>query len=206
MRNKKNGWIFYVHNISVIIPLAPNEQSHHQLLDDLKDTGFEIITLSEGTRAKSLNKGAEIAKHNSLWFLHADSRVSKNNLDALNQAIKQTANTISTLHYFNLTYRQGGVASLNAIGANLRSCILGLPYGDQGFCMSKDTFKTIGNYPDAPYGEDVLFIRKAKRNGVKLNRIASKLSTCARKYHDIGWLKLTVIRQIQILKLIRQKI
>ena len=190
--------------ISIIIPLAPDENAHERLLDDLKPLNAEIIVSSEGSRAKSLNAGVAKARHNFLWFLHADSRVSTDNIDALQKALARRSNA---LHYFDLSYEEGGLARLNAWGANIRCHLFELPYGDQGFCISKTMFNKIGGYPeDAPYGEDLLFIRLASQAGIGLNRIPSKLRTSARKYHQHGWLKLTLVRQWQMIKLLRQEL
>jgi len=190
--------------ISIIIPLAPDEMAHERLLNDLKYLGTEIIVSSERSLAKSLNAGAEKARNPFLWFLHADSRVSAENLVDLEQALTRRSNA---LHYFDLTYEEGGLATLNACGANIRSRLFGLPYGDQGFCISKTLFEKIGGYPeDVPYGEDLLFVRLAKKSGIRLNRTPSKLKTSARKYQQHGWLKLTALRQWQMIKLMRQEL
>lgn len=190
--------------VSIIIPLAPLEAAHERLLDDLKHVKCQIIISSESSRAKSLNAGAAKARNPFLWFLHADSRVSAENLAFLGRAVTEKPNA---LHYFDLAYEKGGLAALNACGANVRSQLFGLPYGDQGFCISKTLFEEIGGYPEnMPYGEDLIFIRCAKRAGIRLRRIPSKLKTSARKYHKRGWLKLTVLRQWQMLKLMGQKL
>jgi len=188
-------------NVSIIIPPAAGETALENLLGDLKYTNAEIITSSEGARAKSLNAGAAKARHEYLWFLHADSRATAENIDALEQSITTSPDA---LHYFDLAFDGNGLTTLNAIGANIRSRIFGLPYGDQGLCVSKEIFDNIGEYPeDTPYGEDLLFIRLAKKKGILLKRISSKLTTSARKYRDHGWLKLSLYRQLQLLKLLR---
>ncbi|PJB71526.1 MAG: hypothetical protein CO093_04915 [Alphaproteobacteria bacterium CG_4_9_14_3_um_filter_47_13] len=189
---------------SIIIPLASGETAHERLLEDLKNLESEIIVTSEGSRAKSLNAGAAKARNSFLWFLHADSRVSAENLVDLAQALERRSNT---LHYFDLAYEEGGLPSLNAWGANMRSRLFGFPYGDQGFCISKTLFNKIGGFPEnAPYGEDLLFVRLANRSGVRLNRIPSKLVTSARKYRQQGWLNLTLLRQWQMMKLLGQEL
>jgi glycosyltransferase involved in cell wall biosynthesis len=191
-------------NVSIIIPTAPDETAQQQLLNDLKQLNNQIIISAEGSRAKSLNVGAVKASDDFLWFLHADSRVSTENIFALEQALKKRSNV---LHYFDLAYDGGHLTNSNSLGANIRSRLLGLPYGDQGFCISKNLFNKIGGYPEnVPYGEDLLFIRLAKRAGIKLNRVPSKLFTSARKYKQHGWLKLTVLRQWQMVKLLRQNL
>jgi hypothetical protein len=190
--------------VSIIIPTASNETAHERLLEDLKHLGTEIIVSSEVSRAKSLNAGAAKASRPFLWFLHADSSVRAENLIDLEQALMWRSDT---LHYFDLAYEEGGLTSLNAWGANIRSRLCGLPYGDQGFCISKTLFERLGGYPEnTPYGEDLLFVRRAKKAGIRLERIPSKLTSSARKYHQQGWLKLTVLRQWQVLKLVMQKI
>lgn len=190
--------------VSIVIPIAPGEKAQQRLLEDLKSLDNEIIVSSEGSRAKSLNAGAMSSTRPFLWFLHADSRVSTENLIDLAQALERRSNA---LHYFDLAYEESGLPVLNAWGANIRSQLLGLPYGDQGFCISRTLFNKIGGFPEnVPYGEDMLFVRLAKRSGIRLNRIPSKLITSARKYHQHGWLKLTALRQWQMVKLMRQEL
>jgi glycosyltransferase involved in cell wall biosynthesis len=191
-------------NVSIIIPTAPDETAQQLLLNDLKQLNNEIIISAEGSRAKSLNVGAVKASDDFLWFLHADSRVSTENIIALEQALKKRPNV---LHYFDLAYDGGHLTNSNSLGANIRSRLLRLPYGDQGFCISKSLFNEIGGYPEnVAYGEDLLFVRLAKRKGIKLNRIPSKLLTSARKYKHYGWLKLTLLRQWQMAKLLTMKL
>ncbi len=180
-------------NISIIIPLAPNETHPEKLLKTLKKTKAQIILSSEGSRAKSLNAGAHQAKNQFLWFLHADTRITLENLNMLEHAIEMHP---QDLHYFDLAFDQKGLMALNAWGANKRSHIFGTPFGDQGFCISKPQFEKIGGYPeDTPYGEDLMFVWSIRQKGIHLNNIPSQLVTSARKYTQQGWLKLTCLYQ-----------
>ncbi len=179
--------------ISIIIPLAPDEASHERLLDDLKDVKAEIICSSEGSRATSLNAGARKAKNDFLWFLHADSRLDKNSFSLLEQSLNKSP---SHLHYFDLAFEGGGLPNVNALGANLRSRILGIPFGDQGFFISKINFKKIGGFPEeCTVAEDLLFLWKARRLGINPKRIPATITTSPRKYKERGWLKLTALYQ-----------
>ncbi len=180
-------------NISIIIPAYEGEKELGYLLADLKNLRAEIMVSSENTRAKSLNCGAAKASREYLWFLHADSRVSADNLNYLSQAIKKNPDA---LHYFDLVFDRGGIMSVNAWGANIRSRLFGTPFGDQGFCISSSRFSLIGGYPEnLDYGEDLMFVWRARQAGLKLSRIASKLKTSARKYDKQGWLKLILLYQ-----------
>ncbi len=188
--------------VSIIIPLAPGETAHEQLLKDLKHCGAEIILSSEEGRAQSLNAGAGKAQRQFLWFLHADSRVSQENINILQRCLKREPDA---LHYFFLNFGFG-LTALNAWGANVRSVFFNLPYGDQGFCLSKENFEKLGGYPQADYGEDVLFVRKAKKTGMALRYVPSKLRTSARKYRAKGWLKVTLLHQWMLFKLLVVKL
>lgn len=200
--------------VSIIIPLAPDETQHNQLLADLQSHSqlqAEIIPCSNQSRAKSLNSGAAEASGEWLWFVHADSRISTDNLQALEQSLKHYPDA---LHYFDLAFDKGFLGG-NALGANLRSRVLRIPFGDQGFCIKKSLFKGLSGYcEETAYGEDLLFVWQAHQAGIKLRRIPSTLLTSGRKYQQQGWLKLTLLYQWrwilmslpQLLKLIAMRI
>ena len=181
--------------ISIIVPVHGRETQLDALLGDLipvsKDA--EFILQFEGTRAESLNAGAAKSAREFLWFLHADSRVTAHNLKALERTLCEKP---GRLHYFDLAFDKAGLPVLNAWGANMRSRLFGTPFGDQGFCISKALFGKVGGFPeDTPYGEDLMFVWRARQAGIGLNRIPSKLVTSARKYSVHGWLKLTLLYQ-----------
>jgi len=191
-------------NFSIIIPSWNQETALNSLLESLEDTGAEIIVSSEGTRAKSLNHGTSKATRNILWFIHADSQITKENIQSLNQSLQDFPNA---LHYFKLKFAEGGLSTINAHGANIRSALIGLPYGDQALCLSKQQFELIGAYPeDTLYGEDLLFVRLAKKRNIKLVEVPSFLISSARKYHSQGWVKTSLSHWFIMLKLMLKKI
>lgn len=187
--------------LSIIIPLAPNETQHQRLLADLQTHSqlqAEIKTCANTSRADSLNRGAAEANGEWLWFLHADSRINADNLKCLEQSLQEHPNA---LHYFDLAFDNQFLQG-NALCANLRSRILQLPFGDQGFCIKKSLFNELGGYSeDTAYGEDLLFVWQAHQAGIKLHRIPSKLLTSGRKYQQQGWLKLTLVYQWRWLRM-----
>ena len=192
--------------LSVIIPIGPDELSIPQgLLNDLQqisvtreiifvtcnesfDEGFRqrctkalggggVLWLNAGQgRAIQMNAGALSASGEYLWFLHVDSRFDRSLFVSLLQFLADGPS--------NMT--------LNGIGANLRSLILGAPFGDQGFAIKRNVFSSLGGYPEkAAYGEDHLFVWYARQQGVKLKCCRKYLKTSARKYTQKGWLALT---------------
>ena len=197
-------------NLSIIIPLAPEENAWENLWQDLKDLPeqIEIILVgpqkpenhlpdrikwidSELGRARQLNCGARAATKDFLWFLHADSRFTPKTIPALANSLKNHPNH---LHYFNLRFLPDGspLMFINEIGCWIRSKWMKLPFGDQGFCVSKEVFEFIGAYPeDVSYGEDHVFVWRARQLGIKLRSTRCALKTSARKYRAQGWSKIT---------------
>lgn len=209
--------------VTIIIPIGPNDQSWRVLLQDLRFAPFDAEIICVATienpesptlvphgertanpmpvywivsargRARQMNLGAARAAGRFLWFLHADSRLDPNALDALKRS--WIANP-SALHYFNLAFQSDGPRwmSLNAWGVWIRSHWMGMPFGDQGLCLKRDLFELTGGYSEtARYGEDHLLVWKARRCGIPLRCTGATLPTSARKYRERGWLRTTCL-------------
>ncbi|WP_432473573.1 hypothetical protein [Amphritea sp. HPY] len=210
--------------IFVVIPVGPGESDLRSMLTRLQyleqarqiifvfcpqsehlrqqlPVNSRIVTLTvESGRAIQLNAGAQLVEAGFIWFLHLDSQVANNHWQVLNQGLKRYPDR---LHYFSLRFEAdgGGPMWLNSLGANLRSRWLGLPFGDQGFCISRNQFHLLGGYPvDAAYGEDHLFVWRAHLKGVRLANTGSVLTTSARKYSVTGWGRLTLRYQLYWIK------
>jgi len=205
--------------VSIIVPIGPADQSWRALLADLADVDedaellpiaadpqpadFDAQTDQAGPRchlrwiataagrARQMNLGAQRSARPFLWFLHADSRVSHDALAALNRSL---ASHPHALHYFDLTFQNDGprLAHLNALGVRFRSRCLGLPFGDQGLCLSRALFDRLGGFCEsAPYGEDHLLVWAARRHRVPLRPVGAAIATSARRYQSEGWLRVT---------------
>jgi len=207
-------------SLSVIIPLAPQEEKWKDLTHDLSHlpSHIEIIFISTSEpshldqqilenslshhnwfwivssqgRAHQLNVGAEIATQKFLWFLHADSRFD---LHAFSKLLLSLQANPSALHYFDLTFQNDGppFTRINAVGVWLRSHWLGLPFGDQAFCIQKDYFLELKGFDESlSLGEDHNFIWKAKRKKISICCTRGSISTSARKYREHGWIQTTM--------------
>lgn len=200
---------------SIIIPFAPDDMVWKALLSDLASVpkGTEIILVaadaqSENTarnfphpvgikltsaalgRSTQMNAGARLATNSCLWFLHADSRIDAHCLKAINTFDFQKAQ----LGYFGLSFAKDGPQrmGINRFGVWFRSRFLRIPFGDQGFVISKQIFDSLGQYrEDLKTGEDHAFVWKARKNGVPLKYLHASIQTSARKYAQLGWGKAT---------------
>ncbi|MFT6917308.1 MAG: hypothetical protein ACJAWL_003666 [Motiliproteus sp.] len=207
--------------LSVIVPLGPAETGLGHLAADLlllpadseillvccpQSVSLQQCWLPSGLRrhprlrwleapagrACQLNAGAHAAQGQHLWFLHVDSGLSPWVVSQLLAAISQRP---EALHFFRLAFGPDGRGpmALNALGAHWRSDWLGVPFGDQGFCLSGTLFRQLGGYDETlSYGEDHLLLWKARRAGIPLDYCRAVITTSARKYRHRGWGALTL--------------
>jgi hypothetical protein len=118
--------------------------------------------------------------------------VTEETLAALEESLIDSP---AAIHYFDLVFSKGSplLTRLNAWGVWVRSHFLGLPFGDQGLCMSRGTFELLHGFSvDAPYGEDHLMIWAAHRKRIALKPVRAALVTSPRAYVSNGWLSMTV--------------
>ena len=203
--------------LSIVIPLGPDESEASGLLEQLRGLAgnSEIIIVkaahgglqppvpwpaaltwreyvNSGGRARQMNLGGRVARGAWLWFLHADSRLLPQTLPALQAFIERP---LDALGWFDLRFRKDGprLCRLNAWGANLRSRVWGLPFGDQGLVLKRSRFAALGGFDESlPCGEDHHFVWRAHGRGLPVRRIGAPLATSARKYADQGWLRVTL--------------
>ncbi len=196
-----------MNDLSIIIPVKKGESSWKQLLSQLESlkVASEIILIgpdfqdksqghihffhSSKGRAGKLNDGALKSSGKFLWFLHADSKIAESSLEIINASLKKNPNA---LYHFDLVFLSDGPSfiALNSLGANLRSKILKMPFGDQAFFLKKNTFINLGLFDEeAPYGEDHLLVWRAHQKSIPVESCGCPVYTSARKYQKHGWLK-----------------
>ncbi len=169
--------------------MAPSKLS--SLKKDVKLKSRIRWVRSKKGRALQMNAGARATKKKFLWFLHADSRLEEHAISSLVKALRRDE---EALYYFELQFLSDGPSwmFINEFGCWLRSRVMGVPFGDQGFCLSRAQFEKIGGFPvGADYGEDHLFVWRARQQGLRLRCTGAVLQTSARRYAQTGWAKLT---------------
>jgi hypothetical protein len=173
--------------LSVIIPLAAGEVRPVRLLDSLPQD-FEIILARGGTRASSMNRAAAKASGKYLWFVHADTALSPDAIEALQACLKDE----EAIYYFDLRFDGSPLMRLTELGVHIRSRCFGIPFGDQALCLSRAAFTDLGGYDEhASAGEDHLLVRKAHCLGLPVRPVGRTVLTSARKYQRLGWFRTT---------------
>ncbi len=202
--------------LSIVIPIGPNDQSWRQLLTELSVFGkqLEIILVacnglpddielsshvvwiqSTQGRAKQLNTGANLASRNFIWFLHADTGFTSGVMAAVQHYIETSDNNLG---YFRLKFASDGPKQthLNAWAANIRSQFFGLPFGDQGFIINKVVFEQMKGFDESvSLGEDLDFVVRLQAANIPLQQLSAELITSARRYQQQGWF-MTTIRHV----------
>ncbi|MEE4295329.1 MAG: hypothetical protein V2J20_01790 [Wenzhouxiangella sp.] len=206
-------------DLDVIIPAGPGEQSWRSLVDLLPSRWPVLITAVDDAplhlppnvdwlqgpagRGRQLNLAAASASGRWMWFLHADSQPSSGAIEAVEELARSNQEVLA---YFDLGFLSDGprATSLNALGANLRSRWLKMPYGDQGLCLAKHWFdKLEGFRTDLRRGEDLDLVIRAQAAGLRLQRLDGRIWTSARRYREHGWLATTWQHQVNAWRLTR---
>jgi rSAM/selenodomain-associated transferase 2 len=140
-------------------------------------------------RAGQMNLGAEQAKGDVLWFLHADTQLVGNISEDL-AAFYQSDNHL--WGRFNVSLDSNHLMlKVVASMMNHRSKVSSICTGDQGIFVRKKTFEQVGGYPSQALMEDVELSKKLKR----LSRMyipQGRLITSSRKWLENGILKTIV--------------
>ncbi|WP_085308149.1 TIGR04283 family arsenosugar biosynthesis glycosyltransferase [Planktotalea arctica] len=133
------------------------------------------------SRGGQLRRGCAVAKGEWILALHADTQLQAGWSDVAAAHLQR-----SEAGYFKLAFASGGMPARIVAGwANLRSRVLGLPYGDQGLLISRAVYQEVGGYEDMPLMEDVAMARALSG---RLRGLDARAVTSAQKYQKAGWL------------------
>lgn len=169
--------------VSIIIPTFNEESAIGGLLDDLREIHDGEIVVADGGstdrtreiaeraarverapagRGVQMNAGAAVATGDVLWFLHADVRLAKTAMDAVQSCLRDPS-----IVGGNLDIRYGGDdwAGRTLTHLNRWRTRLGWFYGDSGIFCRRSAFDALGGYQPWPILEDYDFARRLLRIG-----------------------------------------
>ncbi len=199
-------------SISIIIPALNEEASIKKLLQHLqtcREQGHEIIIIDGGSsdktlsiaepladnvicstagRAEQMNKGAFNAKHDILWFLHADTITPADAIENIQKALNKN-------DWGRFNVRLSGSSFLFRIiekMMNLRSCLTGIATGDQGIFIKRDIFNLVNGYSDIALMEDIDISKKLKKIS-KPACLKEKLITSSRRWEQRGIISTVIL-------------
>jgi len=168
----------------IVVDGAPEQDT----LQALEDSNVHTLTSPRG-RAVQMNTGATHARGDVLIFLHADTELPPNALEKIDQVM----HTRCVAGAFDLGIKSlARTLKLIAFGANLRTHITGIPYGDQAIFIKRHYFETIGGYKEIPLMEDVEIMRRIRRNGGEMRILPERVQTSPRRWETEGALYCTL--------------
>jgi rSAM/selenodomain-associated transferase 2 len=205
-------------NISIIIPALNEADTLKTVLDSVAGSAVEEVIVVDGGsedgtaerarsygarvveaprgRATQMNAGAQIAQGDILLFLHADTCLPTAFGEEIRRVLEQTGVVAGA---FSLGIGADGPL-LRWIEhlANWRSRALQLPYGDQGFFLKAELFRSLNGFPMMPLMEDLEMARRVRKQGrIAISPLAVK--TSARRWESRGVLRTTLLNQLFLL-------
>ncbi len=153
-----------------------------------RENGAKVIECPKPGRAFQMNQGAKQASGNILFFLHADTVPPQNFDELIYNEIEGGAGS----GCFRLSFDWDHPA-LKFYGWFTRFNTTLVRFGDQGLFAKKELFQTINGYDESLLVmEDQQIVRNLKMAG-PFSVIENNVVTSARKYRDVGVIKLQAI-------------
>jgi rSAM/selenodomain-associated transferase 2 len=108
-----------------------------------------------------MNRGAEAANGDILWFLHVDTQIPEGALEEIIGAVGTSGSSL----WGRFDVRLSGdhwLLRLTGHLMNLRSRLTGIATGDQGIFLRRALFENLGGYAEIPLMEDIELSKRLK--------------------------------------------
>ncbi len=150
--------------------------------------GVHVLFSTPG-RSHQMNLGASRSMGESLLFLHADTLLPPGWNDEAMRHLEEPDVALGAFRFHlsgNGLWKRGWER-----GVYLRCHLLGLPYGDQGLFLRRETFIELGGFAPLRIMEDLdLLLRARKRGRIALSSLPA--TTSDRRWRRLGVLPTTV--------------
>jgi hypothetical protein len=142
-----------------------------------------VVARGERGRARQMNNGARSSKGAILIFLHADTDAPTDSFDLIRQTLADSQNSIGCFK-LELAPANFWIWLVSRV-ANIRTKVLGSPYGDQALFLRRDDFEQMGGFRNEPILEDVLLVKEAKKRG-RLVILPHYAKSSSRRWYERG--------------------
>lgn len=156
--------------------------------------GARVVTAAPG-RARQMNRGAMAARGEVLLFLHADTLLPENFQEEIRACLGREG-AVAGAFRLHLVGEKKGLRIISW-GANMRTRLLQLPYGDQALFMERSVFAEIGGFPDVALMEDFMLVRDLRKKG-KIILSEEYVQSSGRKWQRQGLMRTTLVNQLII--------
>ena len=188
--------------VSAVVPVLNDAEALARLLADLRGIpDFEVVVVDGGSqdgsvevaesadvlvtsspgRGHQIRAGVDHASGEWLWFLHADSRVSRAVIAALRGRMASPGWGFCRVRLDG----PGWPLRVVETAMNWRSGITAIATGDQGIFAHSRLLEAIGGVPSLPLMEDIECCRRLRRLAPP-RRLEQALVTSARRWQHDG--------------------
>jgi rSAM/selenodomain-associated transferase 2 len=200
--------------ISIVVPVldeAPGIAASLRALEGLRERGAQVIVVDGGShdatrsiaaafadvmvdaprgRAMQMNAGARAARGATLLFLHADTRLPPDALEAIASGLADGSREWGR---FDVEIEgRGLLLRLVAAMMNARSRLTGVATGDQAIFVRRAAFEAVGGFPEIPLMEDVALSKALRRRSAPLC-LRERVVTSARRWERHGAFRTIVL-------------
>lgn len=176
--------------ISVAQVIVVDGMSEDETVDVAYGFPFVEVVQAQPGRANQMNHGARVARAPILWFLHADSTIPEPT--SINEILDVMADPEVAAGAFRFKLRGDDLYYRLVTGwVNLRSSLLGRPYGDQGLFVRTKVFQELGGYAPVEMCEDLDFVLRVRKMG-RFVLLRHPVETSARTWQRYGKLRTTI--------------
>lgn len=198
-------------NVSIVIPALNEAENIQKTILHARSAGVTDIIVSDGGsddgtpelaaaagsqivsgpagRGIQMNRGAQRAIGEVLFFVHADTWPNRD-------CVSQIRQVLSTSSVQGGAFRQhidadGWRYRWLERGNAWRAAWRGLPYGDQGIFLRRSFFDQLGGFPEVRLMEDLMFMQRFRRHS-KPVLLDGPLYVNARRWQKHGVLRQTL--------------
>ena len=195
--------------VSAVVPVLNDAEDLDRLLADLRGVpDLEVVVVDGGSddrsvdvaesadvlvtsppgRGQQIRAGVDHASGEWLWFLHADSRVSRALITALYDRMAGPGWGFCRVRLNG----PGWPLRVVETAMNWRSGITGIATGDQGIFVHRRLLEGIGGVPSLPLMEDIECCRRLRRLA-RPHRLEPPLVTSARRWQRDGTMRTVLL-------------
>src|SRR5437762_6957738 len=140
------------------------------------------LVQSQRSRANQMNSGADAARGEILWFVHADAELP---LECLDEIARIMHDSKVAGGYFRIRLPRGLVYRLTDSFAHYAGVLLRMRCGDHGIFCRRTVFVDAGGFPNVPLVEDAELFRRSHRRGPVVHR-DQRTVTSPRRDQTVG--------------------
>ena len=155
----------------------------------IETTGALCINAGQPNRGRQMNAGARLARGEWLLFHHADTELTRAQVQAI-VALKSRAEIGGGAFHRKFDTRHPHCRWIEPV-ERWRNQHFGSLFGDQSIFVKREIFRELGGYADIPLMEDIEFSKRLRRSG-PIALLDPPIATSPRRHAKNGAWKTTL--------------